>query len=148
MSADNPVERFWGKVAIITYYVFVCFFVNYYLITPLKVPDRCGVVQQKATPSEASIHKSVATIRVEEYFVVRFDDGKYETVNVDTNTFYNRKVGDQVCFAGKPSVWFIMISIIGGMYVLIGTLFFVVVFVEKFNAFLTRWHKIRKGERH
>lgn len=62
-----------------------------------QTKEYCGVVITKdAYPSYASKHGNYQG--VENSMVVKFKDIGYRTMDVSTNTYYNYKAGDYICF--------------------------------------------------
>ena len=69
---------------------------------PGKPPgERCGVVWDAKLVDALEVHKHSANVSVENYFVVKWDAGGYEEMNVSLQTYYDNPKGSRVCF-DKP----------------------------------------------
>ena len=58
----------------------------------------CGVVVDKQQPTELNVHKHSGDLTINDRMVIKFDAGFYKAMDVNTDTWYKKNIGDRVCF--------------------------------------------------
>lgn len=89
------------KQTVFYFFVFLSLSIGYYFVEYIPDPGkvtRWGVVLQQTTTSVESDKYSRGIRR---YLTVKFDDGIYEDVYVNANTYFNSRIGKRIGFTSK-----------------------------------------------
>jgi len=80
------------------------------VVKSFDIKPRCGVVIGKQQSN--IVHgKRNNDIQVHDYLQVKFDDGKYERVDVEFNTYMTNNIGQRVCFNGNPNGGYLALAL-------------------------------------
>lgn len=60
--------------------------------------NKCGILMRKESPTVLDVHKHSADVRIEDKFVMKFEDGTWENIQVNPKTWNGFEVGDRLCF--------------------------------------------------
>jgi len=122
----NNIKIYWDNT-ILVLLVLIVPIISIFYLGNYDSYTRCGKVIDKQLPTDIHHSKHSSRVGVDTYFVVQYNDGYIEELNVDANTWYKNNIGDKVCFEKQKDNWKSMLSVFGlalsffiGIIILVG----------------------------